>query len=221
MKLYFIPGLGFDDRVFARLNLPDYAVHVLNWIEPELRETLGSYTDRMAKRLPSDTEKVILVGHSLGGMISQTIASRVSLGGLILISTIESRAENPLRFRLIKPLGLHRVLNKELILASCPFWAASYGYETPEEQTLFKKMVSQHRNRYYRWALRALSTWKEQQLPAELPVLRLHGRLDQTFPLQLTQGVDHILESGSHLMVYSQGETISEVISRFISNIKP
>ena len=47
MKLFFIPGLGFDCRIFDKLQLPGFEKHYLNYLEPEKKESLERYVKRM------------------------------------------------------------------------------------------------------------------------------------------------------------------------------
>jgi len=47
MRLIFIPGLGYDCRIFDNLNLPDFKIEYLNWIEPQKDETIHNYSQRL------------------------------------------------------------------------------------------------------------------------------------------------------------------------------
>ena len=60
--LYFIPGLGFDHRIFQHLVLPEYSCHYLDWIEPVKSESIKSYANRLSTPINSVSQKVVLVG---------------------------------------------------------------------------------------------------------------------------------------------------------------
>ncbi len=48
MKVACIPGLGFDRRIFAKLDFDGHDVEFLDWLEPERGESLIRYVERMA-----------------------------------------------------------------------------------------------------------------------------------------------------------------------------
>jgi hypothetical protein len=67
MKVYFISGLGADERAFQRLVFPQsWTVSHLQWIEPARGESLESYVARFSKLIDS-TAPFALVGLSFWG----------------------------------------------------------------------------------------------------------------------------------------------------------
>ena len=75
MRLILIPGLGFDCRIFENLNLSNFDIECLNWIQPLDNEKIHDYSQRMFSNAKDSSQKTILLGHSLGGIVSQEIAS--------------------------------------------------------------------------------------------------------------------------------------------------
>ncbi len=213
MQLYFIPGLGLDHRIFRKLQLEGFNVHYLNWIEPIPKETIQSYAKRMASPIPGHREDVVLIGHSLGGIMCQEIAAVKKVKKIILLGSIKSRDELPFRFKAMKPLRAETFFFKEIALTTLPLWGKRHEYETPEEQALFRSMVGQQTNTYLKWALRALYEWKAPELPDHMQIFQVHGRRDRTFPLQKIDQPDIILEDAGHFMVYKKPEVISGILS--------
>ena len=75
MKIYFIPGLGFDRRIFQNLELVSADIEYIDWIEPiSLNENIKAYATRLATQIDHHSDGTILIGHSFGGVISQEIA---------------------------------------------------------------------------------------------------------------------------------------------------
>ena len=95
MKIYLIPGLGFDHRIFSKLNLEEQNIQYFNWIEPLEHESIRKYAERLAEDIVDDGERTLLIGHSLGGILSQEIACFKQVGQIVLISSIKSRKELP------------------------------------------------------------------------------------------------------------------------------
>ena len=211
MKIYCIPGLGFDHRIFSKLDLQNYDIEYINWIEPRDQEDWNSYAKRIAKNI-DDTQECVLIGHSLGGLLCQEIASFKKIYKIILISSIKSRKELPFHFKIIQPLRLQYLFTKQFTFFTFPFWAKQQDYKTKEAQTLFKSMISHQSNKYLRWALSKLSIWKAPKMSNSTPVFQLHGSLDKTFPISLIQSSTDFIPQGGHFMLFNYPKIIENSI---------
>ena len=211
MKIYLLPGLGFDDRLFSKLNLSTYHSLYLNWIEPLENESLQQYTHRLGKSI-DDSAETILIGHSLGGIVSQEIATFKNIDMVILLSSIRSRDEMPFFFKMVQPLALQKLFTKNLTFKTFSFWAKNHDYESEEEQALFKSMVGKQSDQYLQWALKELSKWQTPQLPSITKVFQIVGDKDKTFPIKKIKTPDIVIENGGHFMIYKQPDLISKYI---------
>jgi len=218
LNIYIIPGLGFDDRMFSKLNLSNYNPTFLNWIEPLDNENLQQYAHRFSESI-DDSQKTILIGHSLGGIISQEIATFKKIDLVILLSSIRSRDENPFFFKIIQPLYLQKLFTKEITIKTFPLWAKMHDYESEEEQTLFKSMVNGYSNKYLQWALKELSKWQTPQLLPDTKVVQIVGKNDKTFPIKKIKTPDVVIKDGGHFMTYKQPDLISKYIVKEIEEI--
>lgn len=212
MRIYLIPGLGFDRQIFSKLEIGSASLQYLNWIEPLKKEDLRSYAKRLAKDIADNGEKTILIGHSLGGIVSQEIACFRAIDQVILISSIKSRTELPAFFKLVKPLGLQKLFRKGWTINTVKYWGKQQDYVSQEEQDLFKDMVAKQSNHYLQWALKTLSIWKEPNVPARTTITQISGALDKTFPIKLIDQPDYQIEDGAHFMVYRQAQRMSQII---------
>lgn len=211
MKVYLVPGLGFDRRMFQKLNFSNYEVQFLDWIEPLKNESISAYAKRLAEPI-YDNEKTILIGHSFGGIISQEIAVFKKIEKIILISSIKSELENPLQFRILAPFGLHRLFNKEISNATLKYWGSSYDYAAGEEQDLFKSMIGKQSNHYLQWALKQISIWKKPISENETPTIQIHGTNDKNFPIGLIKEPFYKIENGGHFMAYNMPGLIDQIL---------
>lgn len=212
MKTYLLPGLGFDHRIFERLALKDIDCNYLNWIEPRKNENIKEYAVKFSERIESDSENVILIGHSLGGILAQEISAIRHVGKVILISSIKSRKELPLHFKVMKPLQIHRLFSKELTSKTIKYWGRYHDYDTAEEQALIVDMVNNQSNNYLKWALKQLSIWRKPEIPLKTEIFQIHGDQDKTFPIKLIRNLDRSIERGGHFMVHRKSAIISELI---------
>lgn len=220
MKLYIIPGLGFDHRMFSRLDFSRFQTTFLDWIEPIKNEGISDYARRFAKNIDDNaTEKIIIIGHSLGGIMASEIARIKKVDQIILISSIRSSDENPFQFKIIKPLGLHRLFTKKLTLSTFKYWAKQHGYENQEEQDLFKAMISRYSDHYLQWALRELSIWTSYPLPPHTKIFQIHGAKDKNFPLKHLKNSDRVLKDAGHFMAYKRAYEIGGIIKKVLDEI--
>lgn len=209
MKLYFIPGLGFDRRIFSKLDLTGVEQGYLDWIDPQPGEPISDYARRLSEGI-SEPGKVALLGHSLGGIVAQEIAALRPVSKVILMSSIRSRAELPGMFKVMRPLGINKLFGRGVATKTFKYWGAQHGYETEEEQDLFLDMVGRQSNAYMRWALGALSSWQGVAQAAE--TRQIHGTQDLTFPIRLLEAPDHVVPQAGHFMVYKQPDVVAPLI---------
>ena len=73
-KIYFLAGLCFEKEIFENLTLNSSQINFLNWIEPQKKESLSSYTEKISKQIVIDENEIVLIGHSFGGIIMQEIS---------------------------------------------------------------------------------------------------------------------------------------------------
>ena len=140
MKVYLIPGLGFDNRIFENLELNKFDYEYLNWIDPIENESIQNYAHRFSEGIDDDSSKeIILIGHSLGGIIAQEIAVFKPIKKIILIACITSRTELPLHFKIMSPLRIYKLFSKELTEKTIRYWGKNHDYETQEEQAFMRQ----------------------------------------------------------------------------------
>lgn len=216
MKVILLPGLGYNCRIFERIRFDDPEAGCLNWIEPLPNEPIRDYSVRLSEGLPRNSEKIILIGHSFGGIVSQEIAMIKPIEKIILVSSIKSHVEIPFFFRIIKRWGLYKYFTKELSIKTLKYWGKTHGFRSTDEQELFRDMVGEQSNHYLQWALKTLSEWRAPQLPLNTEIFQIHGTRDKTFPFKLIEKPDIVVENGSHVMVYTQSENIQTILNNAI-----
>jgi len=219
LRIILIPGLGYDCRIFENLELSDFDTECLNWIEPKPNEKINEYSQRIFNQIDNADKKTILIGHSLGGIVAQEIASVNRIDLIILISSIKSRREMPRSIRMVKPFYLYKLFTKKSSINTVKFWGKKHGFVTKKEKELFKSMVGKQTNRYLQWALRELSLWQEPKIPNSTKIMQIHGTNDKTFPIKLIDNPDVVVENGSHIFVYKQAKKATELISERIKTL--
>lgn len=85
MTLYAISGLGADERVFQYLKL-EHELIPIPWLTPENGEPIEWYAKRMAAKINTEEEFVIL-GVSFGGLVAVEMSKILKPTITVLISS--------------------------------------------------------------------------------------------------------------------------------------
>lgn len=211
--VYLLPGLGLSPAIYGQLEL-EAEVHHLQWLNPEKREKLADYAARLAKGIDTSSGKVILIGHSFGGITMQEISKIVPTQKVIIISSIKSHKEKPATLSFwLKLFPVYKMGGKKIILNSFKSWGTAHGYDTPQTKAIFKNSVQELSNYYFKWATQQVCQWKKEgNYPA--PIAHIHGTKDKTFPFRKIKNLDYIVKNGSHVMLYNKGAEISTIINK-------
>jgi len=212
-KIYLLPGFALDPDIFNKLELFGELVY-LSWLEPKQDEPLEGYAARIISKyniLPGpDT---VLIGHSFGGMMVQTIASLLEVGTLILIASVKSADEKPLSFKMIPALPYQRWFSKAMVTQSVGIWGRFHGYNTPEKITAFQEMVNNKTDYYMQWSLQQILDWEAPQFSAQL--VHIHGDQDKTFYINRIKN-SIVIPGGHHLLPLQKPKEVSEIINEIL-----
>lgn len=213
MKVYFISGIGADYRFFTHVRLPEgYEPSYIHWIPPLRNETLRAYALRLADQI-DPSQPFILVGLSLGGILSVEIAQKIAPVCTILISSVPSAAHLPKLYKLAGQLRLGRLVPATLLKLAALVKHSLFMY--PEEnRRLMRQVIRAGDDRFIRWALNAVLDWDNHTIPQ--PLYHIHGTRDEVFPIGLTTPT-HVVRKGGHMFVVSRPETVN----RFLREVLP
>lgn len=213
MKVYFIPGLAADSRVFRHIHLPGgYEPVFLDWIEPLNRESLANYALRLSEAIEKQ-EPFILVGLSMGGMIATEIYKQHKPIETILISSVTSHRQFPQRFRIAYFFRLHKIIPPSFF-KSASIVKRIFTNETAAEKRVLVEVIKDCDPGFIRWGLGAILEWKNDIKPE--PLWHIHGTHDEILPYRYTHPT-HTVKKGTHLMVLSR----SAEMNRFFKEVLP
>ncbi len=214
MKVYFIPGIGADYRLFTHIQLPEgYTPSYIHWVDPFDKEKLGDYAARLIGQIDT-SNPFILAGVSLGGMMAVEIAKRVTPVCTIIISSIPVTTHLPGYFRFAGKLGMGKLIPASLLkIASSAKHALTMP--TAANKKLMFDIIRAGDDRFIRWALNAVLEWENKEVPQ--PLYHIHGTRDEIFPISLTSPT-HIVEKGDHMFVVSQPEIVNHMLKEIILN---
>lgn len=211
-NIYLLAGLGFDYRIFENLKLDNADISYIDWLEPLSDESLDNYVLRMSKQIKCK-DNLILIGHSFGGIIVQEISKIIKTEKVIIISSIKLKEEMPITLKFLKKLPLYKFFNQKLILATFPIWARAFGYNSEKGRALFVQMISNCSDKYFRWSMDKIVNWKGNSKTEN--IIHIHGSNDKTFFINSIKD-PIVVPDGSHFMVFSKAEEVSEIINKII-----
>jgi len=236
--LVFLPGLGEDHRFFKNQTAAFPNSYAADWIDPLPNETLEQYAIRYAAdirtvirsaldRCPS--APVIVCGHSLGGMVAPYVARELDASACILLGTIRSPDQFPMRFYPTWILMQHRPTRQVLLVVIRLFarlllffpWLWQW-FVRPKIVRAFVEMplfrLSELFRMMFDWTYRRRSAEGIGTIVFDKPTLQIHGTCDLILPIRRTHP-DIRLEGCGHLFPITHSEKINEMLKDFILQI--
>ncbi len=214
-QIYCISGLGADERIFSKLNVPGVQFFYLKWITPLKAERIEAYAKRMWGQMilsngdPATAGPLILMGVSFGGMMAIEMAKQIPVAKVILISSVKSRRELPAGIKLAAALGLYRLIPSKQAAWMRSIGNYFLGAEREEEICLSNEFIERVNPVYLRWAIKVIGRWRNEWSPPEL--YHIHGSRDRTFPLNRVVAT-HVIEGGGHFMVMNRAKEVSRIL---------
>lgn len=211
--VYFLSGLGADKRAFQFLKLPGYQLHYLDWLNPDPRETIDHYAQRLASAITA--KHPVLVGLSFGGIMAIEVSKWVKVEKVILISSPKTQLELPIYLQIFRWFPVYyaippRLLKRIMLLVMDWF----FSINSREESLLLKTILLDTKDDFLRWAIDIVLHWN--QTEAIENVYHIHGRGDRIFPLRFLKA-DTLIEGG-HFMIVNQAERISALLRQIIGD---
>jgi pimeloyl-ACP methyl ester carboxylesterase len=212
-KVYFVPGMAAGKEIFKNISLPEdrYEFHVLEWLIPEKNESIEDYARRMAARIEGDN--IVLGGVSFGGVVAQEIARFVQPRKLIIISSVKTPEELPLRLKLAGKTGAYKLMPTRMMLSADDLTKFSIGPRSKKRLKLYQTFLHVRDKRYLDWAIKNMVRW--QQKEPYRKIVHIHGDKDIIFPIKNINDCV-VLEGGTHIMLLDKGKQVSEKLLKAI-----
>lgn len=212
-NVYFISGMCYNCTVFDQLKLPKgFEKKYIEWCIPESRETLKSYTRRMATDIDTSTP-FVLVGYSFGGVIVQEMNEFLKPVKTIIISCFKKTEETPTIFNAVRRTNLWERL-PERLYNSTEFITDVFNrfiYNVPNNTLADYMTVTDPA--YVKWAVSQITEWKPK---LNVPRLyHIHGTEDQIFPFKIISNAFPV-EGGDHLMVFRKADIVSLILGSIL-----
>ena len=208
MKVYLLPGVACDRRLFAGFKLQGLNVEVIEWpvISPE--HSLADIAGMISDRIDRESDHV-LVGVSMGGMVAQELAMITRPRKVILISSITGPHEWPPLLHVSRRFRLHNLITDLTMRSTWPIRQWWNKGDPKIAKVLFDMAVKQTAQQI-RYCAGAILRWPGAKYEGEL--IRIHGDRDTLLPLRFP--VDHVVRGGSHVMMISRPNEIARLVQQ-------
>ena len=207
--VYFISGLGADERVFQFLDLSPIEHQFIKWNEPRKNESLSNYCTELAEQIDT-TKEVILIGISFGGMIAQEISKIVRCKKVVIISSVKTKMEFSWQLKLASKLQIHKIAPLWFLTLSNKLTANYYfGTQSKQESKLLHQIIKDTNPKFLVWAIDQIMNWKNDDYPPNL--IHIHGTSDKIFPITNIKNVIEI-PNGGHFMIVNKASQIERLI---------
>lgn len=214
--IYLIPGVGANHRIFENLDFSgDEVVHI-KWPKHKKQEPLETYVKRILPQIKKDTQPV-LIGMSFGGVVAIELAKLVKPCQTIIISSIKTYHERPLKFLFFNSLKFHRLVPGRMAV-EFRFWMRwLLGKLSAKDKHLIDEMVKDIDIAFNEWAVDQVINWKNEEVPENL--IHIHGTKDRIFPHYYINNAVWV-KGGSHFMIVNCAKEISRMINHELHSTK-
>ncbi len=215
IHVYFVPGLAAGKEIFRNIILPDdrFQTHIIEWLIPEKKERISDYAKRMAANV--NEENAVLIGVSFGGVMAQEMSAFLDLKKLIIISSVKSKHELPLRLKIVRKLGAYRLVPTRLVVKSDDLTKLAVGPRSKKRLKIYDEYLHVRDERYLNWAIKNMVCWDREECQED--VHHIHGNEDIVFPIKNLK-TNHIIEGGTHIMLLRKGKQVTDKIIEIIGD---
>lgn len=213
IAVYFMPGLAASAAIFERIVLPEaiFEKVLLEWEIPLDNETLANYAKRITTKITHPNP--VLIGVSFGGILVQEMAKYVDARKVIIISSVKSKLEFPLKMKVAKATKAYKLIPMKLLMNVESLAKFSFGDKIKQRLKLYEKFLSVRDLRYLNWAVEQIILWDRTVVDEK--VIHIHGDSDDVFPIKyITNCI--VVKRGTHVMILNKFKWFNENLPKII-----
>lgn len=212
--VYFISGLGIDERAFKKVTTPKNLKAVyLQWPVHNDNDSLEDYCKKIAALIDT-SENFSLVGFSFGGIIAIELSKMLPVTKLVIISSISSHSELPSYLRFIGWLKLYSLLPAGAINKTSSITNWFNNVKNEDDKNLINQIIQESDPHFVKWAIDKILNWCNNNRPANL--YHVHGKADRLFPCANVKA-DKLIDGGGHFMVLTHADEINAILQQQLS----
>jgi len=211
-KIYLIPGLGADCRIYNNIDLNDHEVICVDWIEPHKTDTLATYAQKLIYQY-NILPKSMVIGNSLGGMIAIEIAKIIPVAKVIQISSIKTISEAPWYFSWLRAIPFYKPIPGKVFTRLEFLIKPFFGHMNEADNWLFVDMLKKSSPVFLKWAMDATLKWDNKVILKN--VFQIIGDKDVVFSYQKIKGAI-IVKGGTHIMIFERAKEVTKILKQIL-----
>ncbi len=220
LRVYCVPGLANDKRMFDNLAplLLSQDIHFLEHLDPiHPKETISEYARRLSMNIDTHDENSVVIGMSLGGIISVELSKVLPMKKVFLVSTIKHPSELPWQIKLLKNLPLDKVqIPAWLLRKSVKPVTWLMGVTNSRGRDHIASMIHDADDQHIAWAQWAAANWDNDLIPDNY--VHIHGTKDEIFPASQVKA-SHFIEGGNHYMIMDRAQEVAHIINKELAEL--
>ncbi|MBA3899839.1 MAG: alpha/beta hydrolase [Bacteroidetes bacterium] len=215
VKLYLIPGLATDERLFHKTILPGVEMMVLKWPAFAPGDTMKSYANKFLPQIDS-TKPFFLLGVSFGGMCAVEISKIINPKKLILVSSAKGGDELPYFMKMFRFMPLHILFSQAIFIKMSEFIKYVFGRHKTSDRDLLLKMLRECPENYLNGSTECIVNWRSHSSELNgINVVHIHGTDDRVIPFRNIKNAIPV-KGGNHFMVLNEADRVNDILNTFI-----
>ncbi|MEM8765303.1 MAG: alpha/beta hydrolase [Bacteroidota bacterium] len=213
IHIYCMPGMGANSLIFEGLSLPheQFQLHLLDWFLPERKMTLQGYAKQMCEQIKHPNP--VLLGVSFGAMLVQEMSKIIPVSKVLVVSSVKSSKELPLKMRFARLTGAHKLLPTGLVDNVELLAKYAFGERLTKRMNLYQRYLSIKDKHYIDWSIHHMVNWSQTE---PLPnVVHIHGDRDNVFPIKKIRDCT-VVRNGHHAMIVHRAKWFNEHLPAII-----
>ncbi|HET6244854.1 MAG: hypothetical protein H0V01_04665 [Bacteroidetes bacterium] len=216
-KIYLIPGLATDERLFSNLKIKDAELKVIKWEVPLKKDTMASYAKKLAEQIDI-SEPFYLLGVSFGGMCAIEISKFLKPVKTVIISSAKGVDEMPFFIKMFRYFPIHKFFPEWFFIILSKTVKNTLGRHSRQDKDLLFEMLLSCPNKYIKRAINLIVSWSCQSGSCEgVNIIHIQGTSDRVIPIKNLYNAIAV-PGGTHFMVLNNASFINEVINRELGN---
>lgn len=212
-RIFLIPGLGADSRVYNNIDLNSFDVTRVEWILPNSTDTLSIYAQKLVLQYNINSNSII-IGNSLGGMLAIEIAKLLPVKKVILISSIKTVNEAPGYFKFFRIFPVYKIIPGKVFTSMDSLMEPLFGHMSKADSWLFRDMLKKSSPVFIKWAMSAVLKWHNHVIPPN--IIHITGDKDLVFPYKRIKDAI-IIKGGTHIMIFDKAQEINKILKSILN----